>query len=114
MTATYEARLADLDATWARMIAERDLTGLQRRAFRAIVFALCSVHTPVEQGEYEFTQFMLHNELPEGSMLAEQKSRGIEAAMTWLIGTSVETFATDGWSLADAILRNVYGLGTAL
>ena len=109
----YTEPLERLDSTWRDMRAAGDLDGLRQRCFAAVVFALCSVHTPVAESEREFTDYMRTGALPEGTMLAEQKSSGIIAAIRWIDTTSVETFDADGWALADTILRNVYGLGTA-
>lgn len=113
MIGDYAEPLARLDSTWRAMLDARDLDGLRARCFAAVVFALCSVHTPVDEGEREFTAYMNDGILPDGTMLAEQKSSGILAAIRWIDSTTVDTFNVDGWTLADTILRNVYGLGTA-
>ena len=113
MIGDYEPHLTELDRTWAHWIATGNVDALRRRAYAAIAFALCSVHTPVAEGEREFAAFMDTGELPEGTMLADQKGRGLIEAQAWIATTTLETFAVDGWTLADTILRNVYGLGTA-
>lgn len=110
---THETALATLDAEWSTLRRTRDLPWLRDRALKAITFAICSVHTPVAQSEWEFAEYIANGVLSDGTMLGDQKASALKSAERWIETTTVETFDVDGWTLAETILANVYGLGTA-
>jgi hypothetical protein len=117
MTPTYvhwRHSLASLDQSWADILAAGDVRTARTRILKAAVFAACTAHTQVEQAEYEYQTWIDTGDLPtDGTNLAEQKASAILTADAWVETLDIDTLrAFDGWTLAEALAANVYGLAT--
>ena len=109
---TWRARLDELDASWLDALVAGDMPAIRRRVTLACAFAACTVHTPVDEAEYQFTEYVTHGALPDGSGLAELKSSAILTSREWAESLTLDEVRgwADGWAAAEAIASHVYGL----
>lgn len=110
--AAWRRRLDALDASWLTMVAEGDMPAIRQRVTRAVAFAACTVHTPVEEAEWQYTEWLTRGSLPEGSGLAEMKSSAIITSREWIAELTLDVVQswTDGWKAAEYIASHTYGL----
>lgn len=119
MLMPYEAWAVELDRvaeTWRVALEEGDRMTLASILLKAAVFAACTAHTTVDQAEREYTEWVETGHLPvDGTNLQEQKASAAITAEEWAFNvlTLDDYRSFDGWSLAEGLKANVYGLGTA-